>query len=281
MLPEYANRPAIRRRFADLAHGQMHYREAGAGEVLLALHASPGSSRQMTGLMAQFGGVMRVIAPDTPGNGDSDAISLEALGIADLAAAMLELLDSLGIAKAHLYGSHTGAAIAAEIALLAPERVQSVVLDGIGHWAAAERAEALARYAHPFEPDLEGEYLGRLFAFCRNQYLYYPWYRETEAARRTGGLPRAADLHGLVTEVMKASGTYHRNYHAAFRWEAKDRLPLLAVPTLFMASESDPLFDGTRMLAGTHSFAALPALGDPCFAAARHAAMADFHSAKA
>jgi hypothetical protein len=34
-----AARP-IMRRFADLAHGQMHYREAGTGEVLLAFHAS-------------------------------------------------------------------------------------------------------------------------------------------------------------------------------------------------------------------------------------------------
>jgi pimeloyl-ACP methyl ester carboxylesterase len=265
--------PAIRRRFADLAHSQLHYREAGAGEVLLALHASPGSSRQMAGLMAQFAGQMRVIAPDTPGNGDSEALPLEAPDIADLASAMLALLDSLGIERAHVYGSHTGAAIAAELALLAPGRVLSVTFDGIGHWQGAELAEALALYAQPFAPDLDGDYLGRLFTFCRNQFLFYPWYRETDAARRTGDLPPPENLHGLVTEVMKAATTYHRNYHAAFRWDAPGRLPLLAAPALFMASESDPLFADTRALAATGSFAPLPALGDPGYAAARHTAM--------
>lgn len=265
--------PLIRRRFADLDHGQLHYREAGAGEVLLALHASPGSSRQMTGLMAQFAGAMRVIAPDTPGNGDSHALPVETPDITDLAAAMLALLDSLGIERAHFYGSHTGAAIAAELALLAPQRVLSVTFDGIGHWQGAELAEALALYAQPFEPDLEGSYLGRLFTFCRNQYLFYPWYRETDEARRTGDLPPPENLHGLVTEVMKAATTYHQNYRAAFRWDAPGRLPLLEVPVLFMASESDPLFTDTRTLAGTRSFAALPALGDHGYADARHAAM--------
>jgi len=267
-------RPIIRRRFADLPHGQLHFREAGQGDVLLAFHASPGSSRQMAELMAQYAGSMRVIAPDTPGNGDSAA--LDAPEIADLAAAMLALLDSLGIARAHLYGSHTGAAIAAELALLAPERVRSVTFDGVGHWQGAELAEALALYALPFEPDLDGAYLARLFTFCRNQYLFYPWYRETEAARRTGELPSPESLHGLVTEVMKAATTYQRNYHAAFRWDAPRRLPLLAVPALFMASASDPLFAATRELAGAHSFAALPALDDPGFAAARHSAISPF-----
>jgi pimeloyl-ACP methyl ester carboxylesterase len=265
--------PLIRRRFADLDHGQLHYREAGTGDVLLALHASPGSSRQMVGLMAQFSGQMRVIAPDTPGNGDSEALPLDAPDISDLAAAMLALLDCLGVERAHFYGSHTGAAIAAELALLAPQRVLSVTFDGIGNWQGAELAEALALYAQPFEPDLEGSYLGRLFTFCRNQFLFYPWYRETEVARRTGELPPPENLHGLVTEVMKAATTYHQNYRAAFRWDAPGRLPLLELPALFMASESDPLFADTRTLAGTRSFAALPALGDLTYADARHSAM--------
>ncbi len=265
--------PVISRRFADLAHGQIHYREAGTGEVLLALHASPGSSRQMTGLIAQFAGQLRVVAPDTPGNGDSDALPLDAPEIADLAATMLALLDSFGIERAHVYGSHTGAAIAAELALLAPGRVLSVTFDGIGHWHGAELSEALARYAQPFAPDLEGKYLGRLFTFCRNQFLFYPWYRETETARRAGDLPPPEILHGLVIEVMKAATTYHRNYHAAFRWDAPGSLPLLTVPTLFMASESDPLFANARRLAGSHAFTALPALSGRECGVARHVAI--------
>lgn len=268
--------PVIRRRFADLAHGQVHYREAGQGDVLLTLHASPGSSRQIERLVSRFAGVLRVIAPDTPGNGDSVALPQEAPTIAELAAAMVGLLDCLGIERAHIYGSHTGAAVAAEIALLSPDRVRSVMFDGVGHWEGADLEEALAQYAHPFDPDLDGNYLARLFEFCRSQYLYYPWYSRAEDARRTGGLPPPADLAALVTEVMKAGTTYHCSYRAAFQWDARGRLPCLTVPTLFMASESDPLFGPTRALAKEHSFVALPRLDDPDFAAERHAAMTKF-----
>lgn len=272
--------PAIRRRFADLAHGQVHYREAGEGEVLLLLHGSPGSSRQLVRLMARFAPAMRVIAPDTPGNGDSVALPNEAPTIADLAAVMLEFMDRHGIASAHVYGSHTGSAIGAELALLAPERVRSLVYDGVGHWEGDALADFLANYAHPFTPDTQGEYLQRLFEFCQNQYLFYPWYRRTEEARRTGGLPPPEDFHALITEVMKGATTFHRNYRAAFQWDARGRLPLVTRPALFMASESDPLFADTRALAAGSLFAHLPPLTDPAFADARQAAMTSFFTTR-
>lgn len=268
--------PIIRRRFADLPHGQVHYRGAGEGDVLLALHASPGSSRQMVRLMARLAPGFSVIAPDTPGNGDSVALPVEEPSIADLAAAMIAFMDRAGIEQAHVYGCHTGAAIAAELALLAPGRVRSVIIDGVGHWEGEELAEMLRLYAPPFEPDAEGLYLQRLLDFCRGQYLFYPWYRRDEQARRPGGLPPAEDFHALLAEVLKAGTTYHRNYHAAFRWDARGRLPLVGCPMLFMASESDPLFQRTQELAGAARFALLPALHDPAFAEARQAAMIAF-----
>jgi pimeloyl-ACP methyl ester carboxylesterase len=64
----------IKRGFADVAHGQMHYRQAGVGVPLLTLHASPGSSRQLMPLIADLAAGAQVIAPDTPGNGDSPAL---------------------------------------------------------------------------------------------------------------------------------------------------------------------------------------------------------------
>lgn len=267
---------AIRRRFADLAHGQVHFREAGEGPVLLLLHGSPGSSRQLVRLIARLAPTMHVIAPDTPGNGDSVALPNEAPTIADLAAVMLEFMERQGIASAHVYGTHTGSAIGAELALLAPEPVRSLVYDGVGHWEGDALADVLANYAHPFTPDTQGAYLQRLLEFCQNQYLFYPWYRRSEEARRTGGLPPPEDFHGLVTEVMKGATTFHRNYHAAFQWDARGRLPLVTRPALFMASESDPLFEDTRALAGGSQFAHLPPLTDPAFADARQAAMTQF-----
>lgn len=265
---------SIRRGFDDLPHGQMHYRSAGAGAPLLLLHSSPGSARQMEGLIRRFASRMRVIAPDTPGNGDSDPLPGDGHEIADLARAMLAFLDSQGIETAHVYGMHTGAAIAAELALLAPERVKGVMLDGLTDMHGDELETALNRYAAPFEADLEGAFLTRLFAFCRDQYLFYPWHVRTAAARRPGGLPAADDLAGLVLETLKARTSYHHNYHAAFRWQPRVRLPLLTCPALLMASAADPLFEVTQALAGVIPFAPLPRFDAPEFGEARHAAMA-------
>lgn len=275
----------IKRGFVDVPHGQMHYRHAGtSGEALLVLHASPGSSRQQVKLIEDFATEARVFAPDTPGNGDSDALFDREPTIPELAAAMVAFLDAVGLQKVRVYGSHTGAAIAVELAILAPERVSALVLDGVSLMEGEELEEILATYAFPFEPDLDGAYLARLFQFCRDQYVFFPWYRRTRAGRRDGGLGSAADLHAWIVEVMKASTTYHLNYRAAFKWPADKRMGLIACPTLVTAAINDPLYDSSvalETLLTQGAFTELPRLDAPEFRAARHDAMATFFAGKA
>ena len=275
----------IKRGFVDAPHGQMHYRHAGdSGEPLLILHASPGSSRQQVRTIEDFAGEARVFAPDTPGNGDSDALSDQEPTIPELAAAALAFIDAIGLEKVRVYGSHTGAAIGTELAILAPDRVSALVLDGVSLMQGEELADVLARYAFPFEPDLEGAYLMRLFQFCRDQYMFFPWYNRTRAGRRDGGLGSAADLHAWITEVMKAATTYHLNYRAAFKWPADKRMPLLQCPTLVTAAVNDPLYDSSvalEKLLKDGSFAELPRLDAAEFRGARKAAMDSFFGKRA
>jgi pimeloyl-ACP methyl ester carboxylesterase len=279
MIPSPDTNPDIRRAFADLAHGQMHYRTTGSGAPLLLIHASPGSSKQLLALIGNLAGYARVIAPDTPGNGDSPPLPIEAPQIPDLARAYLELLDVLGLDRVQVYGSHTGAAIAAELAILAPQRVERLVLDGVQVLSDDERDEVMALYAHPFTPDLEGGYLMRVFQFCRDQYLFYPWYNRTRAGQRTGGLPKPQDLHNWVVEVLKAGESYHLNYRAAFQWRAPDRLPLIAQPTLVLAAENDPLVESTREVTSAlpdGRYTGLPRFDALDFAERRTAAITEF-----
>jgi pimeloyl-ACP methyl ester carboxylesterase len=273
---------AIRRAFTDLTHGQMHYRTAGTGKPLLTLHASPGSSKQLVSLINDLRGIARVFSPDTPGNGDSEPLPLEAPRIVDLADAMAGFLDSLRLDRVDLYGSHTGGAIAAELAILVPDRIGRVVIEGVQVLTPAERTEILARYALPFTADLDGAYLSRVFQFCRDQYLFYPWYERTRKNQRSGGLPRPEDLHNWVVEVLKAHVTYHLNYHAAFQWNARERLPLLMRPTLVLAAENDPLVESTREATRAlpdGRYVALPRFDAPDFPLRRQTAIANFLSA--
>ncbi len=272
----------IYRRFADLPHGQIHYREAGSGKgpVVLLLHASPGSSRQLERLIAALAVDHHVIAPDTPGNGDSTAIEVGA--ITHLASAILTFVEAIDLPPAHVYGMHTGAAIATELALLAPERVTSLALEGITQLDPDTQARFLQDYAPDFIPDLDGGYLARAFQFCRDQFLFFPWFDRSPGSSRGGGLPPAADLGALVLEVVKAGASYAGNYHAAFRWEAAARLAAVSCPMLVMASTADPLHDMTQNMAGKyHDFISLPSFSaTDCQADRRAALLALFGKAR-
>ena len=265
------NSVPLRRGFVDVGPAQVHYRHGGDGArgvPLVMIHASPGSSRQLVDLASLLAVDRRVLAPDTAGNGDSDPIDMSTPAIADLASHALAALDQLIDGPFDLYGSHTGASIAMEIALVAPARVRRLVIDGMGLYAADEQSDVLRQYAREIVPDLEGTHLMKVWHFCRDQYLFWPYYNRTEAGRLPNGLPDADTFHDFVVEVMKAMRTYHRSYRAAFRHPKRDRLVLLRLPVLVLTSPSDML-DGyaneVASLVPGAARAASPRWGDPDF----------------
>lgn len=240
----------IRRGFADLLDRQVHYRSAGDGPPLLMIHASPGSSKQLEAKIGWLGRTRSVIAPDTPGNGDSPPLTLAAPEIGDYADALPEFMDVMGIARCDVYGTHTGANIGLELALRHPDRVGRLILDGVGLYPEDERSWLLENYAHPIPLDLIGSQYQRAFMFCRDQYLFWPWFETGRKNRRDGGLPTPEVLHDWVLEVLKAPGTYHFGYRAAFAYRVRQRLPELNRPAMLIAAVNDPLADHTREAAG-------------------------------
>jgi pimeloyl-ACP methyl ester carboxylesterase len=233
----------ITRGFVDVSHGQVHYRRAGAsGPPLVMLHASPGSSRQLEPLMAAFGRTRRVWAPDTLGNGDSSPPREAQPTIETLAAGAIEALDGLGLDQVDLYGSHTGASIAATIALMQPKRVRRLVLDGVGLYAPEEQAEILAGYLPDVPVDHQGLHVLWAWQFCRDTYLFWPWFRHDKAGVRDVGLPSPEALHAKFVEVVKAYGSFRASYRAAFMFDKRARLPLLCVPTMAACARNDMLF---------------------------------------
>ena len=63
----------IKRRYVDLPHGQLHFRELGSGPPLVLLHKTPSSSIQYARAMPLLAERFRTLALDTPGFGMSDA----------------------------------------------------------------------------------------------------------------------------------------------------------------------------------------------------------------
>lgn len=231
----------IRRRFADLAGRQIHYRKlAGTGRPLVALHHLPGSAKQIGETIAALA-PRHVIAPDLAGTGDSDLHPAITPSIADYADDVIALLDQLELAEVDLYGSHTGACLATEVAIRAPTRVGRVILDGVPLYSAEDAAEQMLHYAPFIEPDLNGSHLLWAHNFCRDQILFWPWYDKSTAAARGTGLPPARVLNDWVVEVIKGLDGFPHGYRAVFAYPMVERLALVTQPTLCIAAADDTL----------------------------------------
>lgn len=93
---------------------------------LLLLHGVGSSSETWSELLPLLDG-RRVIAPDYRGHGASEVAPLPYV-MDDFVGDGLRLLDEVGVGKAHVAGFSIGALFAERMAILAPDRVASLVL---------------------------------------------------------------------------------------------------------------------------------------------------------
>jgi len=120
--------PAIDRDEVGPDLARLTYRDSGgSGPVVLLLHGSPGSSRDFRGAAPALEEEFRVLVPDLPGFGYSEA-SVPDYSTRAHARYALALLDELGIDRAHWVGYSMGGGVAIDAARLAPERVSSLTM---------------------------------------------------------------------------------------------------------------------------------------------------------
>lgn len=234
----------IERAFVRIAEGQVHLRrieQPGATRPpVILLHASPSSSFFMQGLMAALAdGTRSVIALDTLGNGDSPTPGIADPDIPYFADSVLRIADALGIDKFDVYGAHTGARTACELAVIAPHRVHRTIFDGIKDYDAETRERIIANYAPRVTPDDHGTHLVWAFHFVRDQALYFPHFERNPEHRLPGFMPPAQVLHDATLEVLKALDTYALPYIAAFRYRALERMALIQTPVLLLKAERE------------------------------------------
>ncbi|MFG1461396.1 alpha/beta hydrolase [Xanthobacter sp. DSM 24535] len=113
-------------RFATREGLALAYDLAGEGPPLL-LVGGLSADRIFWGLSRPLLGGLTTLAFDNRDIGASTRASAP-YGIADMARDALAVMDAAGIARAHVLGHSLGGAIAQELALLAPERVDRLVL---------------------------------------------------------------------------------------------------------------------------------------------------------
>jgi pimeloyl-ACP methyl ester carboxylesterase len=125
-----------------------HVQQLGSGPDVVLIHGLTGdlSIWFLSRAMQSLGEMNRVTVYDLRGHGYSDA---PATGYTsqDHARDLIALIDALGIARASLVGHSFGAVIAVHAAVLAPERVEALVLSD-PYFPALRYLEDVSRWGH-------------------------------------------------------------------------------------------------------------------------------------
>jgi pimeloyl-ACP methyl ester carboxylesterase len=237
----------ITRHYLTVGNRRVHYRRAGQGPAIVLLHASPVSSEvfeevHFPVLAKEF----TVIAIDTPGQGFSDRLELgRQEQIADLADALAETLEILGVEQCALYGRHTGASIAVEYARRFPKRASLVITDGFPLFSAEVRDEYLKNYLAEIVPDWAGSHLLWWWFRYREQHVFWPWNKHDGDNRADQDVPNLDFLQRGTREILVAGNSYQYPYAAAF---AHDGIPCVhdiikgPVPVCFGGRPGDSIF---------------------------------------
>ena len=121
--------PGFRSQFATVRGIRLHYVTGGRadGEVLVLLAGFPESWFAWRKLIPHLAGTYRIIAPDLPGQGDSDRPP-DGYDTQCLATTMHDLLQQLGIGRCSMVAHDVGAWVAYTFAALFAEQVRRLVL---------------------------------------------------------------------------------------------------------------------------------------------------------
>jgi pimeloyl-ACP methyl ester carboxylesterase len=214
----------LRRMYVDCRYGQMHVRTAfpssgGFDELtpLVCIHPAPLSGRVFRPLLADLGSDRSVYAPDLPGHGESDAPQ-SAPSMAEYAAAVGDLVDTLRLRQVDVLGWQGGAAAAAELALARPQQVRRVVLASVPVYDAKER-ETFNSRPWPLRVREDGSQ------------LLEEWQRIRRSRGPNATISRAAED---LAAALRAGDSAAWGTTAAANYPAGERLPLLRQPAMVL-----------------------------------------------
>lgn len=234
---------------------KIFYREAGDTDLpaILLLHGFPTSSHQYRGLIARLADKYRVIAPDLPGFGFSDAPDAAHFGYTfdHLTEVMARFTDAIGLERYALYVFDYGAPVGLRLAAQRPERVTALISQNGNAYE-----EGLSEGWNPIRAYWEDRSEANrhaLRAFLKVETTMFQYmHGETDTARI------APESHTLDQHFLDRAGNddiqldlfgdYHTNvaaypsFHAYFRAHQP--------PTLAVWGKNDPFF----LPAGAHAF---------------------------
>lgn len=228
---------SVRKGYVEVEPGQVHYRYGGdeADPTIVLFHQNGSSSVSFHEVMGRLESDYHVVAPDTPGFGQSFQPD-EVPDISYYSSVLLEALDRLGIRTFHLLGHHTGVCMSVDLAAEYPDRARSVMLIGPLDITEEERREYRSIYTGETEgkkPDPEGRYLDKLWDYLVDH-----------------GAAESLDvLHQELIAHLRSWRGRAQTYGVVWDFAYSEQFARIDAPRLLMAAEDDvlwPMFERAR-----------------------------------
>lgn len=241
-MPRFGKNTVRTKGYVETAQGQVHYWREGAGAPVLLVHQTPRSSRMYSLLGPLLAHRHTVLAIDTLGAGASAPLPAGSQ-IEDVAGVAVAVLDALGFDRTHVFGIHSGAAIAAEIAAGSPQRVDRLMLYGLLAIEDSEREAALSTRmddSSKFTPASDGSYLMRMWAWAHHQVARQAWTNGAPPQMKLS--PEASQyIERCLLDLAQARDAMDIMHRAVFNYAWKARLPLIEAKALLI--EGDGAFE--------------------------------------
>ena len=250
------NARKITRSYVELPDGQVHLlTTAGTTPPVILLHQTASAATTYEQLMERLPLPNRLIAMDTPGFG----MSFKPRGWPSLqkyADWVVATADKLKAPQFHVFGHHTGASLAVELATRYPHRVSSIMLLGPVPMNAAERLTFRKPYGTPVAPQPDGSHLLRFwnYAYAHNQ---------------------GTDLeiiHEEVTNIARAWKGRAQAYRAVSFHDSMKALRQVTCPILLITSKQDFFYDQFDRVRALRPDADVALVGGQAFPARTHTA---------
>lgn len=211
---------------------RLHFNDLGpkSAPVIVLLHSLATHSDLWAPQVPVWSAHFRVVSVDLPGHGQSP-VSQRDIALADMADAVVAVLDTLQVAKAAFVGVSLGGMVAQSIALAHGSRVSALVIAHAGARTDAAVQDIWDQRLEQFEAgglaNLAQPTLERWFprAFAESAPLTMDWM---------ASLIQATHPEGYVSAIRAIQGLDHL-----------DRLPAIKAPTLVVAGLADAAVPST------------------------------------
>ena len=214
--------------FVEAAGARIYFQERGQGDPLVLLMGFGADGNVWELHAAAYEQHFRCIIPDNRGVGKSDAPP-GPYSTAMMAADTIAVMDHLGVDKVRVAGISMGGAIAQELALNYPDRVNCVVL--ISTWPSFNNYaktvyENLIKLRQTSRPEDFMELL--------QLWIFAPPHYEQHLAELKSGQQDAAN-----TPEPQSQQGFEGQLQACIHHDSVSRLPQIQVPTLITIGDMD------------------------------------------